>query len=106
MLHTRLLRYYFQGGMSLFDVSHIPVDGFLFRACFSCLGLPGTENPSERRRKTKVLVKNTVRLFQAHHLKNLMLIFRRSPTPCKDYPTKLTDFLVIIVRTEPLSEDL
>lgn len=92
--------------MSLFDVSHIPVDGFLFTALFSCLRLTGTENPSERRKKTKVLVKNTVRLFQAHHLKNLMLIFRKPPTPCKGYPTKLTEFLVLIVRTEPLSEDI
>lgn len=92
--------------MRLFDVSHIPVDSFLFRPLFSCLRLTRTESPSERRKKIKVLVKNTVRAFQARHLKTLLLILRRSSTPCMDYPTKLTDFLVLIVRTVPLSEDL
>lgn len=91
--------------MRLFDLSHIPVDGLLFRPLFSCLMLAGTENPSERRRKTEVLVKNTVRLFQAHHLKTLLLILGRFSTPCMDHLTKLAEFLVFIVRTVPLFED-
>lgn len=52
--------------------------GWSFKPLFSCLRLTGTENPSERRRKTEDLTKNTVQLFQADPLKTLLIILRRS----------------------------